>query len=168
LREPQPGVAPQTEIGTLPSGTERNQTSGKQTVPAGGQAVRAMGLAQPAREQGWQDRTPPLLVKRAPRPTPHPPGFSPLWDDVSAEFEKMRDSLPKAQPFNGNEESSEIAELPTSGAVQCYIGSVMVNGMKVFLQAVPARPYARPAGFDHSLVSRDGECYWVKYFIQSN
>jgi hypothetical protein len=108
----------------------------------------------------------PLVVRRAPRPTPRPPVYSPLWDDVSVEFEKMLANLPPAQPFNGNTAGTRIAEMPLGGAVQCYIGSVEIKGMKVFLQAVPARPFARPAGFDHSLVSRDGETFWVKYFIQ--
>lgn len=121
--------------------------------------------ARPAAGQPWQ----PLVVKRAPRSTPRPPVYSPLWDDVSVEFEKMLDSLPQVHPFNGNAEGADaqFAEVPTDGAVQCYIGSVVINGLKVFLQAVPARPYARPAGFDHSLVSRSGECFWVKYFIQN-
>lgn len=111
---------------------------------------------------------PPLVVRRAPRPTPRPPVYSPLWDDVSGEFEKMLDTLPQAHPFGGESTDARIAEVPTNGAVQCYVGSVEVDGMKIFLQAVPARPYARPAGFDHSLVSRSGECYWVKYFIQND
>lgn len=109
----------------------------------------------------------PLVVRRAPRPTPRPPVYSPLWDDVSAEFEKMLESLPRAHPFNGNAGSAKFAEMPLAGAVQCYIGSVEIKGMKVFLQAVPARPFSRPAGFDHSLVSRHGETFWVKYFIQN-
>ena len=82
----------------------------------------------------------PLVVRLAPRPTPRPPVYSPLWDDVSAEFEKMLDSLPSAQPFNGNAGNARFAEMPLAGAVQCYIGSVDIKGMKVFLQAVPARP----------------------------
>jgi hypothetical protein len=108
----------------------------------------------------------PLVVRRAPRPTLRPPVYSPLWDDVSAEFEKMLDNLPPVRPFDGNMEGARFAQMPLAGAVQCYIGSVEIKGMKVFLQAVPARPFARPAGFDHSLVSREGESFWVKYFIQ--
>ena len=159
------GVAALAESGTgqiatavLPEAAVRAQT-------AAGHAESAL---QPPLPAPWQIHPQPLVVKRAPRPSPHPPVYSPLWDDVSAEFEKMLDSLPKAQPFNGNAADAKIVEVPTGGAVQCYVGSVMVNGVKVFLQAVPARPYSRPAGFDHSLVSRDGECYWVKYFIQNS
>lgn len=134
-------------------------------------ATQTIGGSQPlpsARQQYSAAHQQPLVVKRAPRPTPHTPVYSPLWDDVSNEFEKMLDSLPQVQPFNGNAENAEIVEVPTGGAVQCYVGSVTINGMKVFLQAVPARPYARPAGFDHSLVSRSGESYWVKYFIHNS
>jgi len=127
-------------------------------------------LASSAEKKPFAQAAPPppqpLVVKRAPRPTPRQPIYSPLWDDISAEFEKMLGNLPTAQPFNGNADGARFVEMPLAGAVQCYVGSVEIKGMKVFLQAVPARPFARPAGFDHSLVSRDGETFWVKYFIQ--
>lgn len=110
---------------------------------------------------------PPLVIQRAPRPGPLPPVYSPLWDDVSAEFERMLEALPLARPFHSRgDDDAQFAELPLGGAVQCYIGSVVVEGKHVFLQAVPSRPYGRPAGFDHTLLSRDGTCYWVKYFIE--
>jgi hypothetical protein len=136
----------------------------------GVQPPQENAAAEPAAKASARPQAPgfqPLVIRRAPRPTPRPPVYSPLWDDVSAEFEKMLESLPRTQPFNGNAEGAKFAEMPLAGAVQCYIGSVEVKGMKVFLQAVPARPFARPAGFDHSLVSRDGETFWVKYFIQN-
>lgn len=116
-----------------------------------------------AKQQPWS----PLIVKRAPRPAPRTNVYTPLWDDISVELDKMLDTLPQAHPFNGAEAGARFAEVPLDGAVQCYVGSVEINGLKVFLQAVPARPYARPAGFDHSLVARNGECYWVKYSIQN-
>ncbi len=109
----------------------------------------------------------PLVIERAPRPGPLAPVYSPLWDDVSAEFERMLDALPTARPFHSRgDEDAQFAQLPLGGAVQCYIGSVVIEGRHVFLQAVPSRPYGRPAGFDHTLVARDGSCYWVKYFIE--
>lgn len=117
-----------------------------------------------SKQQPWS----PLIVKRAPRPAPRDNVYSPLWDDISAELNNMLDTLPQAHPFNGAETAARFAEVPLDGAVQCYVGSVEINGLKVFLQAVPARPYARPAGFDHSLVARNGECYWVKYSIQND
>ncbi len=109
----------------------------------------------------------PLVIERAPRPGPPAPVYSPLWDDVSAEFERMLDALPTARPFHSRaNEDAQFAQLPLGGEVQCYIGSVVIEGRHVFLQAVPSRPYGRPAGFDHTLVARDGTCYWVKYFIE--
>lgn len=122
--------------------------------------------AVPARPPAQAAEARPLVIRRAPRPGPRPPVYSPLWDDVSAEFEKMLDSLPAAHPFDGSAGDARFAELPMAGAVQCYIGSVSIGGVKVFLQAVPSRPFARPAGFDRTLVNRNGECFWVKYFIQ--
>lgn len=147
---------------------EEAKTKKAETAQKADTTVRAMAQPAATPQRVWKELPRPLVVKRAPRPTPRPPVYSPLWDDVSPEFEKMLENLPKEKPFNGNVETSEFASLPLDGAVQCYIGSVAVNGMKVFLQAVPARPNARPAGFDHTLVTRDGECYWVKYFLQEN
>ncbi len=165
LPEQKPGAAAAVEIAGANTATAVLQKeSPARSLPA--QAQRGTEIASAAQPNTATNRK-PLVLKRAPRPTPHPPVYSPLWDDVSFEFEKMLQDLPAARPFNGSAHDAEIVELPTDGAVQCYVGSVLVDGMKVFLQAVPARPFGRPAGFDHSLVSRDGECYWVKYFIQS-
>lgn len=164
--KPQPGASAPVEDRTPDSPVAIQSVAAsaaeQETGPETANDERPFHHARQAQQQE------PLIVKRAPRPTPRPSVYSPLWDDVSAEFEKMLDSLPSAQPFNGNADDAAFTEVPTAGAVQCYIGSVTINGMKVFLQAVPSRPYARPAGFDHSLVSRNGECYWVKYFIQNS
>lgn len=166
--EVKPSAAPPAEGRAIQATAAVPQEHAVRAQSTKAHAESALRLPPPPVPQKWPVATLPLVVKRAPRPTPQPPVYSPLWDDVSAEFEKMLEYLPKTQPFNGNATDAEIAELPTDGAVQCYVGSVTVNGMKIFLQAVPARPYSRPAGFDHSLVSRDGECYWVKYFIQNS
>ena len=163
LPEQKPGAAAAIERAS-PVSAATVSDAAAHTPPAS--AARAAEPAAPA-QPGPGSAGKPLTVKRAPRPTPHPAVYSPLWDDVAAEFEKMLEDLPRAQPFNGSTLDAQIVEVPIDGAVQCYVGVVTVQGMKVFLQAVPARPYGRPAGFDHSLVSRDGECYWVKYFIQS-
>lgn len=94
------------------------------------------------------------------------PRDTPLWADIQPQVEAMLDALPSAQPFAAATDSARFAALPLEGAVQCYIGSVVVGGIKVLLQAVPARPFHRPAGFDHTLVSRDGDSFWVRYEIE--
>ena len=165
LPEQKPGAAEAVEIAGANTATAVLQKEGPtRSLPA--PAKRGTEIANAAKP-GTDTNRKPLVLKRALRPTPHPPVYSPLWDDVSSEFEKMLQDLPAARPFNGSAHDAEIVEMPTGGAVQCYVGSVILDDVKVFLQAVPAKPYGRPAGFDHSLVSRDGECYWVKYFIQS-
>lgn len=95
------------------------------------------------------------------------PRDTPLWADIAPHVEAMLDTLPQAQPFAASVDSARFAALPLDGTVQCYIGSVIVGGIKVLLQAVPTRPLHRPAGFDHTLVSRDGESFWVRYEIES-
>ena len=50
----------------------------------------------------------------------------------------MLEALPLARPFHSRgDDDAQFAELPLGGAVQCYIGSVVVEGKHVFLQAVP-------------------------------
>jgi hypothetical protein len=95
------------------------------------------------------------------------PRDTPLWADIAPQVETMLDTLPQAQPFAAAVDSARFAALPLEGAAQCYVGSVVVGGVKVLLQAVPSRPMGRPAGFDHTLTSRDGESFWVRYEIES-
>ncbi len=106
-----------------------------------------------------------ITIKRAPPVSL--PRDTPLWADIQPQVEAMLDTLPSAQPFAAATDSARFAALPLEGAVQCYIGSVIVGGVKVLLQAVPARPFHRPAGFDHTLVSRDGDSFWVRYEIEA-
>lgn len=106
-----------------------------------------------------------ITVKRAAPLTM--PRDTPLWADIAPHVESMLDTLPQAQPFASAVDSAQFATLPLDGAAQCYIGSVIVGGVKVLLQAVPSRPFHRPAGFDHTLISREGDSYWVRYEVEN-